>query len=143
MNHIMWLSTHQKRGNVPYVGPVTGLSYIVKPTGTPVHELDFEQMLGAFGPPCCGEESPPWATGVRLFYAHTATRRQVENEIPDWLLNFEMDYDEPVDMEFADFAWMPEEEEEEEEIPEEEEGDFLEEEYTADLYDGDEEDMEE
>jgi hypothetical protein len=100
---VMWLATHVDRGVVAFEGPVTGIAYLVSPQGTPVHEADFEPMLTVLGEPCCGKPLPPFAIGVRIFRPHTATVRQVK-EIPDWLLNYQLDLNAEVDMELASYV---------------------------------------
>lgn len=89
--HRWWLATRTDRGNVRYTGPVTGREYVITPTGTPVHEYDYEPMLRVIGPPCCGKTLPPWVEGVRIFYSHTASTDQATQPVPEWLYSYDLD----------------------------------------------------
>lgn len=72
---VTFLATHSKRGNVRAVGPVTGIAYLITPSGTPVSDLDVEGLLEMTGPPCCGE-TLPFGGEVKLFGKTSASTSQ-------------------------------------------------------------------
>lgn len=82
---VVFLATHSKRGNVAAVGPVTGLSYLITPHGTPVNTLDVPELLKMTGPPCCGEVLP-FGGEVKIFGKTSASFDQMKT-VPDKVFN--------------------------------------------------------
>ena len=82
---VSFLNRSQKQGAKSVVGPVTGLSYNIVPSGTPISSLDADALLSMTEPPCCGE-SVPFDGEVRSFGVHTPSFEQLQG-VPEELWN--------------------------------------------------------
>ena len=80
---VTFLTRPRKMGSKAVRGPVTGIEYVITPYGTPVSDLDVEDLLAMTEPPCCGEH-PPFVEEVKSFGVHTPSSEQLEN-VPDYI----------------------------------------------------------
>lgn len=78
---VSFLTRTRRQGAKSVVGPITGIKYLIVPTGTPVSVLDVDVLLGMTEPPCCGE-AVPFGGEVRSFGTHVPTVEQLAS-VPD------------------------------------------------------------